>query len=205
MNLLAKVISYRLSFFFVSTTHTTLDIKKSKKNIKIAITFRGRGFDHFDPRLLSIKLGVELSLNGLARHLNMFTLIRKCINKIQKYSYKPQRVSRAGTARTATLVGGSQGWRRAALCCAELEPKCKHDWTMSPAQRAVHAVVTSIIGLRYNNIDLGNHSEANYNSKTATLVFIKLRVIPIDGLVALQNPFSSVAMQLESEERNVGR
>ncbi|KAF9802095.1 hypothetical protein SFRURICE_004346, partial [Spodoptera frugiperda] len=25
----------------------------------------GRGFDHFDPRLLSIKLGVELSLNGL--------------------------------------------------------------------------------------------------------------------------------------------
>uniref|UniRef100_A0A2H1VXT6 SFRICE_031008 n=1 Tax=Spodoptera frugiperda TaxID=7108 RepID=A0A2H1VXT6_SPOFR len=26
---------------------------------------QGRGFDHFDPRLLSIKLGVELSLNGL--------------------------------------------------------------------------------------------------------------------------------------------
>ncbi|KAF9796684.1 hypothetical protein SFRURICE_008094, partial [Spodoptera frugiperda] len=25
----------------------------------------GRGFDHFDPRVLSIKLGVELSLNGL--------------------------------------------------------------------------------------------------------------------------------------------
>ncbi|KAF9791841.1 hypothetical protein SFRURICE_020240 [Spodoptera frugiperda] len=25
----------------------------------------GRGFDHFDPRLLSIKLGVELSLNSL--------------------------------------------------------------------------------------------------------------------------------------------
>uniref|UniRef100_A0A2H1VLX7 SFRICE_006735 n=1 Tax=Spodoptera frugiperda TaxID=7108 RepID=A0A2H1VLX7_SPOFR len=28
---------------------------------------KGRGFDHFDPRLLSIKLGVELSLNGLMR------------------------------------------------------------------------------------------------------------------------------------------
>ncbi|KAF9793762.1 hypothetical protein SFRURICE_003586, partial [Spodoptera frugiperda] len=51
-------------FFFVPTTRTTFDIKKSKKHIKIAITFRGRGFDHFDPRLLSIKLGVELSLNG---------------------------------------------------------------------------------------------------------------------------------------------
>ncbi|KAF9797362.1 hypothetical protein SFRURICE_006344 [Spodoptera frugiperda] len=65
MKKLAKVICYRLSFFFVSTTHTTFDIKKSKKNIKIAIIFRGRGFDPFDPRILSIKLDVVLSLNGL--------------------------------------------------------------------------------------------------------------------------------------------
>ncbi|KAF9824865.1 hypothetical protein SFRURICE_001738 [Spodoptera frugiperda] len=55
-------VGYRLSFFDVSATHTTFDIKKSKKNIKIAIVFRGRGFD---PRLLSIKLDVVLSLNGL--------------------------------------------------------------------------------------------------------------------------------------------
>uniref|UniRef100_A0A2H1WGT3 SFRICE_028359 n=1 Tax=Spodoptera frugiperda TaxID=7108 RepID=A0A2H1WGT3_SPOFR len=46
-------------------THPTFDIKKSKKNIKIAIIFRGRGFDPFDPGLLSIKLDVVLSLNGL--------------------------------------------------------------------------------------------------------------------------------------------
>ncbi|KAF9796949.1 hypothetical protein SFRURICE_012580 [Spodoptera frugiperda] len=46
-------------------THTTFDIKKSKKNIKIVIIFRGRGLDPFDPRLLSIKLDVVLSLNGL--------------------------------------------------------------------------------------------------------------------------------------------
>ncbi|KAF9800686.1 hypothetical protein SFRURICE_015340, partial [Spodoptera frugiperda] len=30
----------------------------------------GRGFDHFDPRLLSIKLGVELSLNGSGSSIN---------------------------------------------------------------------------------------------------------------------------------------
>ncbi|KAF9823129.1 hypothetical protein SFRURICE_019720 [Spodoptera frugiperda] len=76
--------------FFVSTTHTTFDIKKSKKNIKIAITFRGRGFDPFDPRLLSIKLNVVLSLNGLevSPLSHCITLVRhtKLIIMLSAYS-----------------------------------------------------------------------------------------------------------------------
>ncbi|KAF9798230.1 hypothetical protein SFRURICE_010828 [Spodoptera frugiperda] len=60
----AMLLATVCRFFFVSTTHTSFDIKKSKKKIKIAITFWGRGFDPFDPRLLSIKLDVVLSLNG---------------------------------------------------------------------------------------------------------------------------------------------
>ncbi|KAF9804618.1 hypothetical protein SFRURICE_014526 [Spodoptera frugiperda] len=42
----------------------TLPLASPKAARVCAIIFRGRGFDPFDPGLLSIKLDVELSLNG---------------------------------------------------------------------------------------------------------------------------------------------
>ncbi|KAF9801136.1 hypothetical protein SFRURICE_005730 [Spodoptera frugiperda] len=46
--------------------------------MKLTKVPKGRGFDHFDPRLLSIKLGVELSLNGLE-----VSPLSHCINSFE--------------------------------------------------------------------------------------------------------------------------
>ncbi|KAF9807722.1 hypothetical protein SFRURICE_014420 [Spodoptera frugiperda] len=51
--------NYTYIHIYILSKNITLLLAQSGKKKK------GRGFDHFDPRLLSIKLGVELSLNGL--------------------------------------------------------------------------------------------------------------------------------------------
>ncbi|KAF9818406.1 hypothetical protein SFRURICE_017828 [Spodoptera frugiperda] len=48
--------------------------------IRVGIIFRGRGFDPFDPRLLSIKLDVELSLNGQKVTFEEVELMKKTRN-----------------------------------------------------------------------------------------------------------------------------